>query len=201
MSSWKSFLINLMEFILRPIVWGYFKLGSIRRIFYLSSVRSKCKNTVPQSTQFDGALNIVGSGNISIGKNCRFGREVTFETNRNGLIVIGDNVRINAGTFITSWGNVIIGDDTMIGEYVSIRDANHGVTRDKLIRNQPHNIANINIGKDVWIGRGSCILMGAEIGEGAVIGANSVVTKSVPGNMIYAGVPVREINTREKEKI
>jgi len=65
------------------------------------------------------------------------------------------------------------------------------------MRYQPHTCEPILIGRDVWIGRGSCILPGITIGEGAVIGANSVVNKDVPAYAIAAGIPAKVIKMRQ----
>jgi len=100
------------------------------------------------------------------------------------------------GSLIAAADSVTIGDDTLIGEYVSIRDANHGTSAAALIRSQPLESKPISIGRNVWIGRGCCILKGVTIGDGAVIAANTVVTHDVQPNTIHAGVPAREIGKR-----
>jgi acetyltransferase-like isoleucine patch superfamily enzyme len=65
------------------------------------------------------------------------------------------------------------------------------------MRYQPHTSKPILIGRDVWIGRGSCILPGVTIGEGAVIGANSVVTGDISDFAIAAGAPAKVIKMRQ----
>jgi acetyltransferase-like isoleucine patch superfamily enzyme len=62
----------------------------------------------------------------------------------------------------------------------------------------------IRIGRDVWVGSGSCILPGVTIGDGAVIGANSVVTQNIPPHSVVAGIPahiVKKRGTEVKRKI
>ena len=54
----------------------------------------------------------------------------------------------------------------------------------------------VEIGNDVWIGEGACIVSGVKIGDGAVIGAHAVVTKNVEPYSIVAGVPAKEIRKR-----
>jgi acetyltransferase-like isoleucine patch superfamily enzyme len=102
------------------------------------------------------------------------------------------------GTVIVSYEHISIGDHTLIGEYVSIRDANHGVEPGTPIREQPHAAEGIDIGRDVWIARGAVILKGVTIGDGAVIAANSVVTKDVEPMMIVGGIPAKPIRRRDE---
>jgi maltose O-acetyltransferase len=95
-----------------------------------------------------------------------------------------------------AYEQVVIGDFAMIGELVSIRDANHGLTRGIQVKLQPHHARPISIGSDAWIGRGAYIGKGAQIGDGAVVGANSVVTRDVSPGDIVAGAPARIIGER-----
>ena len=84
----------------------------------------------------------------------------------------------------------------MIGEFATIRDANHGTEAGKTVHSQSHKAEAIQIGKDVWIGRGVAILPGVNIGDGSIVGANSVVTKSIPAGMIAVGSPANVIKKR-----
>jgi acetyltransferase-like isoleucine patch superfamily enzyme len=81
----------------------------------------------------------------------------------------------------------------MIGENTSIRDANHIREIGKPIRDAGHQASAINIGREVWIGRGAAILAGVTIGDHATIGANAVVTRDVPANTVVGGVPARPL--------
>lgn len=170
--------------------------GWVARLWRLATLRAHSRGEVPVSTQFDGPVMAVGGGTLRLGERCRLGRGVLFDTAESGAITVGAHVRINAGTVIAGSLEVSIGDDTLIGEYVSIRDANHGLASAALIRTQPLERAPIRIGRDVWIGRGCCILKGVTIGDGAVVGANSVVTGDVAAGAIHAGVPARNVGAR-----
>ena len=170
------------------------------RLWRLASLRAQVRGQVPITTQFDGSVTASGTGTLRVGERCRLGRGVHFDTAELGQITLGERVRINAGSVIAAAGNVSIGDDTLIGEYVSIRDANHGISAGALIRLQPLDSTPIRIGCDVWIGRGCCILKGVTIGDGAIIGANSVVTRNVPAGSINAGVPAKRIGSRGARK-
>jgi len=97
---------------------------------------------------------------------------------------INDDVRIGC------YNRIKIGHDVAIAEQVVIRDSdNH-----QLIGSVTHKPdAAIEIGNHVWIGIRATILKGVHIGDGAVVAANSVVTKDVPPNTLVAGIPARVI--------
>ncbi len=168
----------------------------VRRLWRLASVRSQVRGRVPVTTQFDGPITVCGAGELRFGAHCRLGLNVHLDTGEAGIITLGDRVRVNAGSVIVANAGVSIGDDTLIGEYVSIRDANHGLSAAAPIRSQPLVVAEVKIGRDVWIGRGACVLKGVTVGDGAVIGANSVVTHAVPPGAIFAGVPAKQLGSR-----
>ena len=178
---------TILRVVSRPLVRGW----------RLASLRSCSGGSIPESTQFDGPVTATGSGHLRLGAHCRLGHGVEFDTTVAGQILIGERVRINSGTIIVSNSIVAIGDGSLIGEYVSIRDANHGTAAGVPIRAQAQTTVEIRIGRDVWIGRGCCILKGVTVGDGAVIGANSVVTRDIPAGLIYAGAPARQIGSRE----
>lgn len=107
-----------------------------------------------------------------------------------GSVILGDNVTLTHGIFISAARLVSVGTDTLIGEYVSIRDADHEIDVDAgPIRHQPMKARGCRIGSDVWVGRGCAVLSGAELQDGCVIGANSVVKGLIPSLTIAAGAP------------
>mgnify|MGYP001941578290 CR=1 FL=1 len=196
MSFWKRTLFETFVWVV-SFIQRVLPVSLIKRAFCLAKLRQCCGSSVPVSTQFDGMVEIIGTGRVRLGENCRLGRGVQLETQGDGEIIIGDNVRINTGCVIASHSKVVIGNDALIGEYVSIRDANHGIQIDQLIRLQKHDASPVCIGNNVWIGRGCCILKGVFIENGVIVGANSVVTKNIAAGCVVVGNSCRVINIRD----
>lgn len=136
---------------------------------------------------------------IKIGNKRSLGVGVFLNAGEDSQIIIGDHVGINDYTYISAVYGVTIGDNSRIGEFVSIRDNDH-VFRNphQPIHSQGFTGKAISIGSDVWIGRGVFIGKGVKIGDGAVIGANSVVTRSIPPYAVAVGSPAKVIKYRQK---
>lgn len=105
-------------------------------------------------------------------------------------VKIGRNVVVMPGCLMMSAGGISIGDGTMIAANVQLISNNHDLYERQVITCKP-----VNIGKNVWIGAGATILPGVTIGDNAVVGAASVVTKDVDADTIVAGNPARVIKT------
>jgi maltose O-acetyltransferase len=105
-------------------------------------------------------------------------------------IFLGDAVFLNFNCVLLDVTPIHIGDRTQIGPAVQIYAADH--PRDADIRRRGlENGRPVHIGADVWIGGGTIILPGVTIGDNAVIGAGSIVTKDVPANTTVLGNPAR----------
>lgn len=142
---------------------------------------SDCKNNnIPTTTnvwQF-----CVVFPNASIGENCNICSHCLIEND----VRIGNNVTIKCGVQI--WDGIEIEDDVFIG-------ANVTFTNDKYpkSKNKDWQLLKTKICKGASIGAGSTILPGITIGINAVVGAGSVVTKSIPDNEQWFGNPARFI--------
>ena len=100
-------------------------------------------------------------------------------------MIIGDNFYVNA--YCHFLGEIYIGNDVQIGPQTVIWGRNHRFSKGKRIREQGHRTSAVVIGNDVWIGAHCTILCGVVIGDGAVIGAGSIVCKDVPPGTIVIG--------------
>lgn len=110
---------------------------------------------------------------------------------------IGDDVDLALDVLITTGGGVKIGARTLVGYRSQILSANHIIpSKTEKIFNTGHDLKPVTIGVDVWIGANCIILPGINIGDGAVIAAGSVVTKSVAAFTVVGGVPARIIKER-----
>jgi acetyltransferase-like isoleucine patch superfamily enzyme len=155
---------------------------------------------VPSSVVVQSTPEVHGTGRIHFGENLYLYRDLYLETQDEGEIDLGDDIVISRGTHIVSFGRITIGEGTMIGEYCSIRDANHRFGAGEAIRHSGHSSSPIVIGRHVWIGRGVAVLAGVNIGDGAVVGANAVVTRDILPGAVVAGVPARPIGVGVRQE-
>lgn len=109
-------------------------------------------------------------------------------------ISIGEHFYMNVNCVILDGAKVTFGDNVFIGPNCGFYTAGHPL--DPTARNQGLEYAYpITIGNNVWIGGNVCILPGVSIGDNTIVGAGSVVTKSLPANVLAAGNPCRIIRT------
>ncbi len=113
----------------------------------------------------------------------------------NSKISIGNRVTSTGQLQVAAMNEVTIEDDVMFATNVNITDGFHGFTRiDEPYKYQEMNrIQPITIKQGCWIGQNVVICPGVTIGEMSVIGANSVVTQSLPGRCIAVGSPAKVI--------
>ena len=115
-------------------------------------------------------------------------------------IVIGDRVTSTAGLQVIAHSEILIEDDVLFATNINITDGLHGYRN----ANEPYKyqgifkIAPIVIKRGSWIGQNVVIMPGVTIGELSIIGANSVVTKSVPDKCIAVGSPAKVIKRWEE---
>lgn len=143
---------------------------------------------------------------IQVGKHTLFDEGLQLEAypmadSPHPIIIIGDHCIIRKDAHITAVRRIVIGDNLLTGTNVLITDNAHGdgsrATLDlPPVARKLHSKGEIIIGNNVWIGNNACILGNVHIGDGAVIGANAVVTSDVPAYHIAVGVPAKVLENK-----
>ena len=111
---------------------------------------------------------------------------------------LGSNSGIGKFAFFGASGGIKIGNDVIMGEYVSFHSENHNFTsKDELIRNQGVTSKGIEIGNNVWVGAKVTFLDGTNIKDGSVVAAGAVVKGDFPPNVVIGGVPAKIIKNIE----
>jgi acetyltransferase-like isoleucine patch superfamily enzyme len=118
-----------------------------------------------------------------------------------GVVSIGAKTVLGQECTISAYQHVSIGRECVIADRVMLIDFDHGMVEvDRPIRQQGIYKRDVRVGNNVWIGYGACILRGVTVGDNAVIGTSSVVTKDVPANAVVGGVPARIIRMRDEPR-
>ena len=138
---------------------------------------------------FRGGGKIKGGKGLTTGRFCRFELTSSHET-----LKIGENCEFGDNTHIVALQSVSIGDNVLIASKVFISDTSHGNCKnlktsdlDVPPRKRELVMGQVKIGNNVWIGENAVILSGSDIGDGCIIGANSVVSKSIPKYSVVVG--------------
>jgi acetyltransferase-like isoleucine patch superfamily enzyme len=176
-----------------------------KRIFY--TFFTKIKYYIYPNVRFGKKISFIGipkfrnqpGGKITIGNNCTFLSKaksnmiginrpciITTQTNK-AEVIIGNNCGFS-GTVIGAFDLIKLGNNVRCGANTLITDSDWHLNDPR--SGKPKEII---IEDNVWLGEGSKILKGVTIGKNSVIGAGSIVTKSIPANVIAAGNPCRVI--------
>jgi len=180
---------------------------SVRDFFYSLWIRNfigkvgiHSKICHPCSLQGGGQKNISIGEHTIINSSTILGCWVKYEQQDfpNASITIGNHCNIGEYNHITASNKITIGDGLLTGRYVIISDNSHGglSKEESLIRPMLRNLQSkgeVVIGNNVWLGDKVAVLSGVHIGNNVIVGANSVVTKSIPDNCMVAGVPAQII--------
>ncbi len=115
-----------------------------------------------------------------------------------GEVIIGAKTVLGQECTISAYRHVRIGDQCVVADRAMFIDFDHGVVEvERPIRQQGIYMRDLNVGSNVWIGYGACMLRGVRIGDNSVVGTNTVVTKDVPANAVVGGVPARILRMRQ----
>lgn len=149
-----------------------------------------------------GRKSLVGCNNLTTGRFCRFDLHGEKKT-----LFVGDNCEMGDMTHIVAHEKVKIGDNVLIASKVFISDTNHGEIKGINAINpmispneRPLTTKKVTIGNNVWIGENVVVLPGANIGDGCIIGANSMVKGRIPDGCIAVGSPAKIIKMWNENK-
>jgi acetyltransferase-like isoleucine patch superfamily enzyme len=115
-----------------------------------------------------------------------------------GEVLIGAKTVLGQECTISAYQHVSIGRECILADRVMLIDFDHGVVEvERPIRLQGIYKRDVHVGHNVWIGYGACILRGVRIGDNAIVGTSTVVTREVPDNAVVGGVPARVLRMRD----
>lgn len=165
------------------------------RILFFRSLGAK----IPGSVKL-GRVEIPLPERVSIGKDCEIEHEVRLRVGggwQQGDIKIGERTFIGYGTQVNIGSKFVLGNDCLIAPNCLFSDAHHCFDDlEVLIRKQKCIYVPIRICDNVWLGSGVTVLQGVTINHGAIVAAGAVVTKDVPENEIWGGIPAKKIGVR-----
>ncbi len=118
-----------------------------------------------------------------------------------GEVRIGAKTVLGQECTISAFQHVSIGRECIVADRVMLIDFDHGVVEvERPVRLQGIYKRDVRVGHNVWIGYGACFLRGVTVGDNAIVGTSSVVTKDVPDDAVVGGVPARLIRMRPRPK-
>lgn len=142
-------------------------------------------------------ISVCETGRLSIGDHSYLHAHCWFLlTMPHPTVTLGKFVDVGRHTIIAAKQRIAIGDYTVIAPYCYFLDHEHGFAPDDVILNQRSVLKETVVGRDCYFGTGTVVLGGVTIGDGAVIGAGSVVKSDIPANQVWAGNPARYIRDR-----
>lgn len=190
----------------------YFVISSCRKLlglfYYHPLFQSRCKS-VGRNLSLEGLPYVAGPVEIFLGDDVSIGGNVTILSGRSfdrPRLAIGDRTVIGWYSTLVASREVVIEEDVLIAPSCRISDTD-GHPRDAVKRAQhvppaPGEVKPVHIGRYAWIGACSHVMKGVTIGEGAIIGANSVVVSDIPPYCIAMGNPAevffRNINKQSR---
>lgn len=197
--------------ILFSYVYPYYihhKIINIISLFY-TGWRARGFKRFGNNSKLGFDMNICGQNMIEIGDDVIFGDRSAITAfsisgdSKEIKIMISDNCMFGPDNHITSVNYIEIGSCLRTGKQVLFSDNSHGDSNnDEHLKMHPNDRpmfskGKIIIGNNVWIGEKASIMAGVTIGDSAIIGANSVVTKDVPAGAIAVGSPAKIIQKKQ----
>lgn len=188
------FMLGLLRSIL--FLWRVGFLMSGANVRYSKKFYTNGKFIIETGSLID----CFSTGGVHVGKNFKLGRNSVISAPGSYLscghsIKIGDNVGLGEFCYIGGEAPVIIGSNTISGQYLSVHPENHIHVDEKLFRDSGTSKKGIFIGENVWIGSKVTILDGAVVGNNCILAAGAVVSGVFPDNCVIAGVPAKLVRT------
>jgi acetyltransferase-like isoleucine patch superfamily enzyme len=150
---------------------------------------------------FEEGVLVFHPEHIEIGNNVYIGHNTILKGYYNNEMTIGDNTWIGQGCFFHSAGRLIIGNNVGIAPHVKIITSVHSETPlSEPVLNNELIMGSVSIENGCDIGLGAILLPGVRVGEGAIVGAGSVVTGNVAPGSVVAGSPARFLRQRGNKK-
>jgi acetyltransferase-like isoleucine patch superfamily enzyme len=194
-------LFNRMTMLMR----GYLKtgkkvfIGTNTRILNRGNIQFGANVTLGSYCEIDGysSEKIIFGDCVKIGSYSKLLSTSHFSKFGKGL-VMGANSAVGDFTHFGAPGGIEIGNDVIMGSYVSFHSENHNFSdTSKLIREQGVNSKGIKIGNNIWVGAKVTFLDGCEVGDNSVVAAGAVVNGIYPANSIIGGIPAKVIKKIE----
>ncbi|CAA9203703.1 2,3,4,5-tetrahydropyridine-2,6-dicarboxylate N-acetyltransferase [Flavobacterium bizetiae] len=201
-----QYLVLFFYFLFPPKFFN--NLRSVFNYFYTIWIRNGL-NSLGNGSSLSRPIYLSGGKYISIGHNFKCDQRLRIDAideflgdNFSPKIIIGDNVAIQKDCHIGAINKIVLGNNVLLASKVYISDHSHGeINREALVLppalRKLYSKGPVIIEDNVWIGEGAVVLPNVTIGENSIIGANAVVTKSIPKNSVVGGNPariIRELN-------
>ena len=171
-------------------------IATLLRRRYLTSYGPRLRSDGLAFIAPDATLQIGRNGRVELGRWSWIGHGTKIRCHE-GLVSIGAKTVLGQECTISAYQHVSIGRECVIADRVMLIDFDHGAAEvERPVRLQGIYKRDVNVGHNVWIGYGACILRGVTVGDNAIIGTGAVVTADVPDNAVVGGVPARVIRMR-----
>lgn len=202
-----SYLLYFFMMKFLSLLYGILVMRKIKRVFVHPSSTVLCSSKIKFGKNFSIGrkcyINGLSKEGLICGDNVSMGflTHVDLTGSMKNLgkgIKIGNNVGLGShGHYGSGIGGLEIGNDTIIGNYVSFHPENHNYSDISTpIRLQGVSGKGIKVGNNCWIGAKATFLDGSEIGNGCIVAAGAVVIGKFPDNVIIGGIPAKILKNR-----